>query len=78
MVDVSDLYFDPQQNTILVSSRASDFIYAINVATLDWKWRQTGYKLLLVRPAGARLMAASLDDGVLMEPNSVNTQTSEK
>ena len=59
LVDVSDLYFDAQQNAILVSSRASDFIYAINAGTLDWKWRQTGYKLLLVRPAGARLLAAS-------------------
>ena len=56
LVDVNDLYYDAQQNAILVSSRESDFIYAINVGTLDWKWRQTGYKLLLVRPAGARLL----------------------
>ncbi len=78
LVDVSDLFFDAQLNAILVSSRESDFIYAINAGTLDWKWRQTGYKLLLVRPAGARLLAASVDDGVLMEPQPVDTQTSQR
>jgi photosystem II stability/assembly factor-like uncharacterized protein len=78
LVDVSDLYYDPQQDTILVSSRESDFVYAIDVRTLDWKWHRTGYKLLLVRPAGARLLAASLDEGVLMEPHPVDTQTSER
>ncbi|MGA7255918.1 MAG: transcriptional regulator [Terracidiphilus sp.] len=78
LADVSDLYYDPQQNTILVTSRASDLIYAIDARTLDWKWHKTGYKLLLARPAGGRLLAASLDDGVLMEPHPVDTQTSER
>jgi len=78
LVDVSDLYYDPHQDAILVSSHDSDFIYVIDARTLDWKWHRTGYKLLLVRAAGDRLLAASLDDGVLMEPHPVDTQTSEK
>jgi photosystem II stability/assembly factor-like uncharacterized protein len=68
LVDVSDLFYDAQSNRVLVSSRGSDFIYAIDVNTLAWKWYQTGYGLLRVRAAGDRLMAASLDDGVLAEP----------
>jgi photosystem II stability/assembly factor-like uncharacterized protein len=78
LVDVSDLYYDAQQDTVLVSSRGSDFIYSINARTLDWKWHRTGYNLLLVRPAGGRLLAASLDDGVLSEPSPGDTQTSQK
>ncbi|HTX75438.1 MAG TPA: hypothetical protein VMD29_04455 [Terracidiphilus sp.] len=78
LVDVSDLYYDPQQDTVLVSSRGSDFIYAINARTLDWKWHRTGYDLLLVRPAGERLLAASLDDGVLTEPKPADNQTSQR
>jgi len=78
LVDVNDLYYDPQQNNILVSSRDSDFVYAIDARTLDWKWHRTGYKLLLVRPAGDRLLAASLNDGVLAEPHPGETQTSQR
>jgi photosystem II stability/assembly factor-like uncharacterized protein len=68
LVDVSDLYYDAEQNTVLMSSRASDVLYAIDAKTLDWKWRQTGFRLMLVRAAGGRLLAASVDDGVLLEP----------
>jgi len=78
LVDVSDLYYDPQQNQVLVSSRGSDFIYAIDAKTLDWKWHQTGFHLYLVRAAGDRLLAASINDGVLLEPHASGSQTSQK
>lgn len=78
IVDVSDLYYDPRQNAVLVSSRASDLIYSIDAKTLDWKWHQTGYRLSIVRAAGDRLMAVSVDDGVLVEPRAAGTQTSER
>lgn len=78
LVDVSDLSYDAAQDTVLVSSRGSDFIYAIHAKTLDWTWRQTGFPLYLVRAAGDRLMAASLDDGVLVEPGPTGTQTSQR
>jgi ligand-binding sensor domain-containing protein len=78
LVDVSDLYYDPRGNTILVSSHAGDVIYAIDVKTLDWKWHQTGYHLMLVRAAGDHLLAASLDDGVLLQPDVNQTQTGQR
>ena len=53
---------------ILVSSRTSDQIYSIDPKTLEWKCAQTGYRIGLVRAAGERLVAASLYDGVLIEP----------
>jgi hypothetical protein len=78
LVDVSDLFYDARQNEVLVSSRASDIVYAINAKTLDWKWRQTGYRLTLVRAAGDRMLAASIDDGVLVEPHGVGSETSQR
>jgi photosystem II stability/assembly factor-like uncharacterized protein len=69
LVDVGDLFYDAKQNKVLVSSRASDFVYAIDSTSLDWKWWRTGFHLSLVRGAGGLLVAASIDDGVLVEPS---------
>ncbi len=74
LVDIDDLYFDAQLDKVLVSSRGSDFVYAIDSKTLDWKWWQTGFCLSAVRTAGGRILAASLDDGVLIEPGGAGAE----
>jgi photosystem II stability/assembly factor-like uncharacterized protein len=66
--DVDDIYYDAAMNRVLVSSRTSDQVYSIDPKTLRWQWRQTGYAVALIRAAGDRLVAASLYDGVLIEP----------
>jgi photosystem II stability/assembly factor-like uncharacterized protein len=78
LVDVSDLYYDAQTDKVLVGSRGSDFVYAIEAKSLDWKWFQTGFHLHLVRAAGDRLLAASVDDGVLVEPKPSQSQTGQR
>lgn len=78
LTGVDDLTYDPQENKIFVSSRDSDIIYAIDAKSLDWKWLQTGFHLSVVRVAGGRIMAASLDDGVLVAPTSARVETSGK
>jgi photosystem II stability/assembly factor-like uncharacterized protein len=74
LVGVDELYYDAQSNRILVSSRASDVVYALDIKSLTWKWMQTGYALSHVRVAGDRLLAVSLDDGVLAEPQSDSSE----
>ena len=66
--DVDDLSYDAESKRILVSSRASDEVYAIDPKTMKWDWWQAGYDIVLIRAAGDRLVAASLDDGVLVGP----------
>ena len=68
--DVNDLYYDAQLNRVLVSSRVSDFVFAIDPAALTWKWTKAGWKIFLIRSAGGGLLAASLYDGVLVEPRA--------
>jgi|CZKF01.1.fsa_nt_gi photosystem II stability/assembly factor-like uncharacterized protein len=75
LTDVDALFYDAHLNRILVSSRASDQVYSIDPKTLEWKWAQTGYKIALVRAAGERLLAASLFDGVLLEPQTAAAET---
>jgi photosystem II stability/assembly factor-like uncharacterized protein len=66
--DVDDLSYDPALKKVLVSSRSSDQVFAIDPKTMKWDWWQTGYDIVLIRAAGDRLIAASLDDGVLVGP----------
>jgi photosystem II stability/assembly factor-like uncharacterized protein len=78
LAGVDDLFYDSNLNRILVSSRGSDQVYSIDAKSLDWKWLQTGFPLALVRPAGDRLMAATLDDGVVAEPQGAKTEMGQK
>jgi photosystem II stability/assembly factor-like uncharacterized protein len=73
--DVDDLSYDGALHRILVSSRSNDQIFAIDPKTMTWQWWQTGYQVALIRGAGERLVAASLDDGVLVGPNAVGLET---
>jgi photosystem II stability/assembly factor-like uncharacterized protein len=66
--DVDDLSYDPASKRVLVSSRSSDEVYAIDPRTMTWVFWQTGYQIAFIRAAGDRLVAASLDDGVLLGP----------
>ena len=59
-------------------SQISDFVYSIDARTLDWKWWETGYHLSSIRAAGGHLLAASLDDGVLMEPRGAEAEIGQK
>jgi len=72
--DVDDLSYDRSLKKLLVSSRTSDLVYAIDPKTMKWDWWQTGYQIDLIRSAGDRLVAASLDDGVLLGPETMPAQ----
>jgi photosystem II stability/assembly factor-like uncharacterized protein len=78
LVGVDELYYDAHNNRMLVSSRNSDVVYSIDVKSLSWTWMQTGYPLSIVRVAGERLLAVSLDDGVLVEPQSAKSEVGQK
>ena len=66
--DVGDLAFDPATGHMLVTSRTSPMLYAIDPVTLAHVGLQTGYRLFMARVAGTARFAASLQDGVLTDP----------
>lgn len=76
--DVDDLSYDTHLKRVIVSSRSSDQIYAIDPKTMTWKWWQTGYRISLARAAGDRMVAASLYDGVLVEPKAGGVEGGQK
>ncbi len=76
--EVDGLFYDAHLGRVLASSQSSDQIYAIDPKSLEWKWARTGYRIYLARAAGERLLAASLDDGVLIEPQGAEAETGQK
>jgi ligand-binding sensor domain-containing protein len=76
--DVDELFYDAHLGKLLISSRASDQIYILDPKTLEWKWVQTGYRINRVRAAGDRILATSLYDGVLVEPQPTAEQAAQR
>ncbi len=66
--EIDDLTYDPVSKRVLVCSQTNDMIYGIDPKTMTWVYWQTGYQISLIRAAGDHLVAASLDDGVLVGP----------
>jgi photosystem II stability/assembly factor-like uncharacterized protein len=73
--DVDDVSYDAKLDRVLVCSRASDQIFSIDPKTLGWKWWQTGFHIGRVRAAGDRLLAASIYDGIVVEPEHAAVET---
>lgn len=73
--DITDLSYDAHTDKVLISSQESEFIYAINPKNLSWRWWNTGWKVALVRSDAGRLVAASLNDGVILEPQTAGLES---
>lgn len=66
--DVDDVVLDERHGVVVASSRQSAAIYAIDPKTMAWRAWPTGFSIHAVQVAGERLVAASADDGVVLEP----------
>ncbi len=76
--EADDLSYDPATGRILASSRSSDQIYSIDPKNLSWKWFHAGYNVAHIRTADGRLIAASVFDGVIVEPRSSSARLTGK
>ena len=68
--EVNDVSYDAAQHRLLVCSRNSDQVYSIDPKSMTWKMWHAGFFIEQIRVAGNRLVAASLDDGVLTGPSA--------
>jgi hypothetical protein len=70
--DVGDLFFDPTTGRMLATSRTNENLFSIDPKTLQYTSTPTGFRLFLARAAGGVRFAASLQDGVLIDPNATS------
>ncbi len=66
--EVGGLDYDPSLKRVLVSSRTSTSIFGVDASGSPWKYWQAGWRVHQVLQQGNRLVAASLFDGVVLEP----------
>jgi photosystem II stability/assembly factor-like uncharacterized protein len=75
MADINGLNYNRELGRIVVTSSRSTVIFAIDETSKAWKWWDAGWTVSTVRSLGGRLVAASLYNGVVVQPRSEDTAT---
>ncbi len=68
VVAVNSLAWDPSMRRVILTSRESTVIFAIDPNDRTWKWWNAGWNVHSVAWSGGRLMAASLYSGIVAQP----------
>ena len=66
--EIGGLDYDQSLKRVLVSSRTSTTVFGVDASGDPWKFWQAGWRVHQVLQQGNRLVAASLYDGVVLEP----------
>jgi photosystem II stability/assembly factor-like uncharacterized protein len=68
--DISAIEYESDLKRIVITSWSSTWVMAVNEADKSWKWWDAGWHVRGVRSDGGRLLAASLYNGVVVQPQS--------
>ncbi len=68
--DISGIEYERGLQRIVITSWSSTWVMAVNEADRSWKWWDAGWHVRGVRSNGGRLLAASLYNGVVVQPPS--------
>jgi photosystem II stability/assembly factor-like uncharacterized protein len=69
VVGVNGLAWDAAMNRVIVTSRETTVIFAVGSDDRSWKWWNTGWRVHTVRFLGGHFVAASLYNGVVIQPD---------
>jgi photosystem II stability/assembly factor-like uncharacterized protein len=70
LADINGLNYNREMGRVIVTSWRSTMVFAIDESSKTWKWWDAGWTVRSVRSQGGRLVAASLYDGVVVQPKS--------
>jgi len=70
--NIGNVDWDATLNRIVITSTDSTLVFAIDSSDKSWKWWDAGWSVRMVHSMGGRLVAASLYDGVVVQPSEVN------
>jgi photosystem II stability/assembly factor-like uncharacterized protein len=66
--DINGIEYEGDLKRIVITSWSSTWVMGINEADRSWKWWDAGWHVRGVRSNGGRLLAASLYNGVVVQP----------
>jgi photosystem II stability/assembly factor-like uncharacterized protein len=72
--DISGLTYDPELKRIVVTSWASTWVLGINPSDRTWKFWDAGWRVRHTRSSDGRLLAATMYNGVVMEPQKASAK----
>jgi len=72
--DVDGLDFNAEYKRLIVTSANGTLMMAIDPVKKDWKWWDIGWNVHTVHSSNGRFIAASLFDGVVLQPKASGTE----
>jgi photosystem II stability/assembly factor-like uncharacterized protein len=77
--DVNSIFYDEKGQRVLITANSSTTIaFAAHLPDRKVSYWDTGWNLRLVRPVGDHMVAATLYDGVVIQPEMVNSAEAAK
>jgi len=71
---VDSIYFDRAGNRILLTTGNSTMVFAVQLPDHTVRYWDTGWRLRFARPMGTHLLAATLYDGIVIQPKMVDSE----
>jgi hypothetical protein len=72
--DVNSIFYDEKGQRVLITANSSTTIaFAAHLPDKKVNYWNTGWNLRLMRPVGDHMVAATLFDGVVIQPEMVNS-----
>jgi photosystem II stability/assembly factor-like uncharacterized protein len=76
--EIDNIDYDAGLGRVVITSRDSDLVFAINSDDKSWKWWDAGWRVRMVHSMHGRLVGASLYDGVVIEPQQDGVSAAEE
>jgi photosystem II stability/assembly factor-like uncharacterized protein len=71
--NIGNVDWDATLGRIIITSTDSTLVFAINSSDKTWKWWDAGWRVRMVHSMGGHLVAASLYDGVVIQPDDTSS-----
>lgn len=73
LTEVDSIFYDAQGRRVLVTGADSSVVFSVQTAEEKVTYSDTGWKLRFVRPVGDHLVGATLFDGMVVQPQMVDS-----